>query len=148
MIRALLAIVALAGCAAEPAPAPQQSPGCLANATDEYRVRVDGAALDAHEGAAVLVTTEMRLAFAADERCTVGAATTIDGGAFTVTLQNRTDGAAYPYVDAVLDLDEDGACTPGVDLAWSVIGSVAPGGELALTVGPAEFGDATCDPRE
>jgi hypothetical protein len=132
--------LALWACTAEPEPGTlQQSQACLEHSDADYRVVVDGVELAAHEGATVHVLTDMQLAFTAEHACVVSGPARVSDGAFTVALDNRTDGAAYPLVGAFIDVDGDGACTAGVDLEWRLIGSVAPGNELALTVGPDDF---------
>lgn len=137
----LAGLLALVACAAEPDPADtiQQSQACLDHSDSDYHVVVDGVGFAAHEGATVHVVTDMQLAFTGEHRCVVSGPAQVNDGAFTVALDNRTDGAAYPVVGAFIDIDDDGACTPGLDLEWRIVGSVAPGDELASTVSPEDF---------
>ncbi len=85
----------------------------------------------------------MNLAFTPALCRSTGAALVADGQ-IDVRLSNRTDDAVYPFVGAFVDLDDDGACTPGVDLTWGIWGSVSPGTELLVALEATAFttGDA------
>jgi len=130
----------LAGCGDPPATQTQPSPGCLAHSDADYDVVVSGTRLGSRDGADVHVLTSLALAFTPDQTCATSIAATIAGGTFDAALTNRTDGAAYPLVAAYIDVDGDGVCTGGVDLVWSLIGSVAPGQAMTVELTAEQFG--------
>jgi hypothetical protein len=74
-----------------------------------------GAGFEAYEGRTLIaVTTD------SDSRpCRASGATQIRDGAFRIELVNLS-AAVYPYIDAFVDLDEDGRCSDSIDAKWHI----------------------------
>ena len=123
-----LACLVLVGCGGTESTAIDggQTPECLANAPNEYRVTILGVGFAAMEGVPVYAATEMGLAFAQATCRAAGSAQVRDAG-FELRLTNLTDDAAYPLVRAFgVDLlpatflfDRKGA------LVWQRSGAIA-----------------------
>lgn len=91
-----------------------QTPACLAKRTQEYRVVFQGSGFDAFEGKTVIGRTADGSSAA---RCLAVGTTQIQGGAFHLEVLNLSSGV-YPFVDAFIDLGEDGACDANIDPSW------------------------------
>lgn len=114
-------------------------PVCLDKTDLEYDVRVEGRDLQDYEGMKVEVVTVMPLAFTPGEQCRALGTTQVSKGTFVLELTNRTDGGAYPLVAVLIDVDDDGLCSAGIDATWSVWSAVQPGSAVVESIEPTEL---------
>ena len=112
-----------------------EDPACsdLPVSTD---IVVRGEDLQEWEGVTVYVATE-------NDGCTVSSSTFVHRGSFTSSLVGKSSAMVYPAIAAFFDLDDNGSCDPGTDLAWHVIDTIVnPPLEHELTPDTWGFGPA------
>jgi hypothetical protein len=137
MSRVALLPLLLVACAGR---SPAVEVGCLADPELEaYAIAFEGSGLSDWDGHAAVLRATMPMAFAAGRSCASRASVAIEGGGFSLVVEGRTDGAAYPTVGVFVDLDGDGACDAATEPAWSQIVAVGPGGELPVAIGLADL---------
>jgi hypothetical protein len=127
--------------------------GCVEREDLEpYWVTFEADGLHGFEGMRAVVLTEMGLAFEAGQACATRASVEVVDGGFALTLEGRSDGAAYPLVGVFIDRNADDRCDGEVDPAWHQIVAVGPGGTLLVSVNADTLApypaDERCEPFE
>ena len=125
----------LLGCTDDEGDVEESEPLCHGPGTSEYTAVVSGADFREHEGKVVYGVTDVELASSKTPCRATGSARVVDAR-FEIVMTNVTDGAAYPFVGAFIDIDDDERCDESFDMRWGSIQNLA---DVTAAVTPADF---------